>query len=199
MPFTKIIDQIQVISHQMEISSSLRNYVKDELGAMIEKYKIMSSESIVLFSKPLHAMHTEISLRLGKENYLRASAEGETAYFSFDNAFHKVKRNLQRYKKRMTDYHKCHDVKEEYRGLAALTTKILGEHQEEGAHPPIIAETVEMLPVFSVADAVATMELSGREAFVFRNSGSKHINVLYRRTDGNIGWIDPQLEKEKLV
>jgi ribosomal subunit interface protein len=185
---------IQVIGRQVEIAQSLTSHAKNEIIELVTHYKINFTEGVILFSKPLYALCAEISLHLGKGVYLRAQAEGETAFFAFDNAFAKLKRNLQKYKRRLVDHHKHRDQHTDKR---TAVTRVLSPHSDDD-NTPIIAEMKESFSFMTLENALATMELEGKAAFIFRNSTSKNLNILYRRTDGNIGWIDPQLQEETI-
>lgn len=183
--------RIQVTCRQVDISSLLVSNAKNELKTLAEHYKLPSPVSgTIVFSKPLYALHVEVSLTFGRDAVVRARAEGETAYFAFDSALKKLKQNLQKYKDWFVDNNRHRGA---YRKGREVLTRVLESSHDVGKHPPIVAETKEILPMMPLSDAVALMELEGKTTLLFRNEAD-HLNVLYRRDDGAIGWIDSELE-----
>lgn len=197
--------ELSVHGKQMDVGDSLRAYAAEKLGEINAKYFNRAIDNTVTFSPEGHGfVKTHISLRVGKDIAVTATAIEPEAYASFDSAASKVAKQLTRYKNRLRDHHarleqtpetemtKAHDY--------VLASKVLdGENVNEeeedsspaGSDPVIVAENPMRIQKMSVADAVMRMDLSGQPALLFRNPKNNAINMVYRRVDGNIGWVEP--------
>ena len=118
-------------------------------------------------------------------------------YAAFEACCDKMETQLRRYKRRLKDHHKDRTEPVELFGASSYILASEGDTEDsepESLQPIIVAEMETKIPTLSVGEAVMQMELAGAPALVFRNEGNKGLNVVYRREDGNIGWIDPQNE-----
>ena len=125
---------------------------------------------------------------------VKASHKAGEPYAACDGAAEKVEKQLRRYKRRLKDHHKDRSEPVELFGASSY---ILASNESETADEPeslqpmIVAEMETKIPSLSVGEAVMQMELAGAPVLVFRNENKDGLNVVYRREDGNIGWIDP--------
>lgn len=186
----------QISGKQIDIGEALQTHVKTEIGAMVGKYAGRPTEAYVVFSKSAHeyACETVIHLSTG----LNASATGKATeiYAALDACCEKIDKQLRRYKRRLKDHHKARPNPVELMdaGSYILAPTDDDDDETQGAQdgPVIVAETSAKIPSLSVGEAVMQMELAHAPVFVFRNEKNSAINVVYRRDDGNIGWVDPR-------
>jgi hypothetical protein len=125
----------------------------------------------------------------------QAKAHANEIYAAFDNCNDKMEKQLRRYKRRLKDHHKDRAEPVELFGASSYILaqeEETSEQEPESLQPVIVAEMETKIPSLSVGEAVMQMELAGAPVLVFRNEGKAGLNVVYRRDDGNIGWIDPQ-------
>ncbi|MCW1951058.1 MAG: ribosome-associated translation inhibitor RaiA [Octadecabacter sp.] len=185
----------QITGKQIDIGEALQTHVKTELGDIVSKYAGRPTDANIVFSKSGHeyVCETEVHLSTG----LTAQAKGHATeiYAAFDSASEKMEKQLRRYKRRLKDHHKERSQPVELfdAGSYILASNSESEEQEpEGVSSMIVAEMETKIPSISVGEAVMQMEIANAPVLVFRNEGHSGINVVYRREDGNIGWIDPR-------
>ncbi|HCP80455.1 MAG TPA: ribosome-associated translation inhibitor RaiA [Octadecabacter sp.] len=185
----------QITGKQIDIGEALQTHVKTELGDVVSKYAGRPTDANIVFSKSGHeyVCETEVHLSTG----LTAQAKGHATeiYAAFDSASEKMEKQLRRYKRRLKDHHKerSQPVELSDAGSYILASNSESEEQEpEGVSSMIVAEMETKIPSISVGEAVMQMEIANAPVLVFRNEGHSGINVVYRREDGNIGWIDPR-------
>lgn len=185
----------QISGKQIDIGEALQTHVQNELGATIEKYAGRPTDATVIFSKSAHEYVCETIVHLSTGLTTQAKAHGTEIYGAFDGCLEKMDKQLRRYKRRLKDHHK---ERTSPVALFEAGSYILAASEEsEDAEPQgdlssmIIAEMETKIPALSVGEAVMQMELAHAPVLVFRNEGHDGINVVYRRDDGNIGWIDP--------
>ncbi|MFV2002751.1 MAG: ribosome hibernation-promoting factor, HPF/YfiA family [Paracoccaceae bacterium] len=184
----------QISGKQINIGNALQSHVKSELGTVVEKYAERPIDATVIFSRNAHEFVCESTVHLSTGLTAQAKAHDTEIYAAFDRCNEKMEKQLRRYKRRLKDHHKDRQQPVE---LSAAASYILAassdtdESEPETLQPMIIAEMETDIPSISVGEAVMHMELAGAPVLVFRNEGNRGINVVYRRDDGNIGWIDP--------
>ena len=191
--------QFQISGHKINIGDALSEHVKDELTAIITKYAARVTNVQVVFSKVAHEHQSEVNMHLTTGMNVNATGRAVDIYDSFNKAANRIEKQLRRYKRRLKDHQNNRTTPVESFGaasyiLSADQTEVDTDTQQDMA-PPIIAEMETKVKSLSVGEAVMQMELSDQDVLVFRNEGHKGINVVYRRKDGNIGWIDPQLAR----
>lgn len=184
----------QVSGKHIDIGDALQTYVKNELGEMIGKYAERPTDASVVFSKDAHNFVCEATIHLSTGLTTQAKASDTEIYGAFDRCAQKMEKQLRRYKRRLKDHHK--DRTEPVEIFQASSYILAGsdesaEQEPESLQPMIVAEMETDIPSLSVGEAVMQMEIAHSPVLVFRNDGTKGINVVYRREDGNIGWIDP--------
>ncbi len=184
----------QISGKQIDIGSALQGHVQGELNAMVGKYAGRPTDAVVTFSKSAHEFVCETVVHLSTGLSAQAKAHATEIYAAFDGSLEKMDKQLRRYKRRLKDHHKERVQPVE---LLAAGSYILAATDEESEAEPkdtapvIVAEMETKIPSLSVGEAVMQMELSNAPVVVFRNEKNSVLNVVYRREDGNIGWIDP--------
>lgn len=192
--------QIAVSGKQIDIGEALQTYVKGELPRSVTKYFEAAVGGKVVFSKegPLFRADIVVNEGTGLNFVIKADATATDIYAAFDGALERVDKQLRRYKRRIKN-HKRPEIAEN--GFDYLATKYtlasLGEEDEapEDDNPIIVAEKPEKIEKLSVSDAVMKMDLENLSALMFVNLKNGNLNVVYRRADGNISWVDPQLKQ----
>lgn len=185
----------QISGKQIDIGEALQTHVEDELSDTVKKYAERPTEAVVVFSKSAHEFVCEATVHLSTGLTAQAKAHQTEIYAAFEACREKMEKQLRRYKRRLKDHHKDRSEPVEIYGGASyiLASEVESEDQEpETLQPIIVAEMETKIPSLSVGEAVMQMELAGAPVLVFRNEGKEGVNVVYRRDDGNIGWIDPQ-------
>ncbi len=188
----------QISGKQIDIGDSLRFHVENELGSVVEKYAGRPTDANVVFSRNGHEFVCEAVVHLSTGLTAQARGHANEIYAAFDQAGEKMDKQLRRYKRRLKDHHKERSQPVELSGASSyiLAASDGGEEQEpDSLQPMIVAEMETKIPSLSVGEAVMQMELAGAPFLVFRHEGHEEVNVVYRRDDGNIGWIDPSNSK----
>lgn len=185
----------EVTGKHIDVGEALQTHVRTELGSVMEKYSQRPTDATVIFSKSGHEYVCEATVHLSSGLNAAAKAHATEIYGAFDDACEKMDKQLRRYKRRLKDHHKARSEPVELLGASSY---ILAAEQDdvdaeaETLQPIIVAEMETKIPSLSVGEAVMQMELAGAPVLVFRNEGKDGVNVVYRRDDGNIGWIDPR-------
>lgn len=186
--------QYQISGKQIDIGEALQTHVRDDLGAVVQKYAERPTNAQVVFSKSAHEFVCEATVHLSTGLTAQAKAHATEIYAAFDGCSEKMEKQLRRYKRRLKDHHKERAQPVELSGAATYilaSDEGAGDSEPETLQPMIVAEMETKIPSLSVGEAVMQMELAGAPVLVFRNEGKDGLNVVYRREDGNIGWIDP--------
>lgn len=185
---------VKVNGKQIDIGQALQSYVKDKLASGVFKYFDRPVDATVTFSKDGHEYRADCSVHLSTGIFLQSHDKATDVYACFDGAVSRLEKRLRRYKRRLKDHHSDH--KEPAPASPAPYYVIASgadEDDEPGdLSPLIIAEETAMVRRFTVGEAVMQMDLTETPVVVFKDSKSGRVNIVYRRADGNIGWIDPQ-------
>ncbi|TMM52660.1 ribosome hibernation-promoting factor, HPF/YfiA family [Sulfitobacter sabulilitoris] len=185
----------QISGKQIDIGEALQTHVRTELGEVIEKYAQRPTDAQVVFSKSGHEFVCESTVHLSTGLTAQAKAHQTEIYAAFDACCEKMDKQLRRYKRRLKDHHKDRSEPVEIFGASSyiLASGVESDTQEpDTLQPIIVAEMETKIPSLSVGEAVMQMELAGAPVLIFRNESKDGLNVVYRREDGNIGWIDPK-------
>ncbi|MEX0282752.1 MAG: ribosome-associated translation inhibitor RaiA [Arenibacterium sp.] len=184
----------QISGKQIDIGEALQTHVKTELDEAVKKYAERPTDAIVIFSRSAHEYVCEATVHLSTGLTASAKSHATEIYAAFEGCTEKMEKQLRRYKRRLKDHHK--DRREPVELFGASSYILASEEQSdesepESLQPMIVAEMETKIPSLSVGEAVMQMELAGAPVLVFRNETKNGLNVVYRRDDGNIGWIDP--------
>lgn len=185
----------QISGKQIDIGTALQTHVQTELNEAVKKYAERPTDANVIFSRNAHEYVCEATVHLSTGLTATAKAHANEIYAAFDACRDKMEKQLRRYKRRLKDHHRERSEPVELYGASSYI--LASEEQTEDSEPEtlqpiIVAEMETKIPSLSVGEAVMQMELAGAPVLVFRNEGKNGLNVVYRRDDGNIGWIDPQ-------
>lgn len=186
---------IRISGHQMDTGAALQEHATERLGSIVDKYFDKALSSHVTFGKaPAGAFTCDIVTHVMQGLILKAQGSAQDAHFALEDAAAKIDKQLRRYKRRLTDRHEQADhVRGEEE--AAYTIFAIEEDEEEEVvadAPLVIAETRVDIPTATVADAVMMMDLRNTTALFFKNAGTGRHNMVYRRADGSIGWVEPR-------
>lgn len=182
----------QISGKQIDIGEALQTHVKQELGAIVGKYAERPTDALVIFSRDAHEYVCESVVHLSTGLTAQAKAHATEIYAAFDSCGEKMEKQLRRYKRRLKDHHRDRPQPVELMGASSYILASQEEEEPESLQPLIVAEMETKIPALSVGEAVMQMELAGAPALVFHNEKNGTLNVVYRRDDGNIGWVDPQ-------
>ncbi|CAM8672984.1 MULTISPECIES: ribosome hibernation-promoting factor, HPF/YfiA family [Sphingobium] len=195
---------IRISGHQVETGEALKSHVTDRLEAMAEKYFSRTISAHVTFRKAPHgAFHCDIVCHVMTGLILKGAGEAQEAHPSFDQACERIEKQLRRYMRRLKDRSSQAAAAEAQRTNGYSVDDIDGagytifastmEDEEDAADAPlIVAETRVDIPEASVSDAVMMLDLRNTNALLFLNAGTSAYNMVYRRHDGTIGWVEPR-------
>jgi ribosomal subunit interface protein len=188
---------IRVSGHQVDTGEALRGRVEDRLTGIADKYFSRVISAQVTFGKGPHdhGFTCEIIAYVPGGVVLKGTDRASDANAAFDACAEKVERQLRRYTRRLKE-HRGPALAEATMEIAADANyrifDVPAEEEEPVDNPPVIAETRVDIPESNVADAVMLLDLRNTNALMFRNSGTGTFNMVYRRGDGTIGWVEPQ-------
>ena len=192
--------QLTVKGKQMDVGDALRGHAEQRLTDAVAKYFDQAIEASAVLSREAHEFRADISVHVGRGILVQGHSQGDTAYIAFDTALDRIAKRLRRYKRRLRDHHR----KSEPAGpddLVVAQQYVLTEPDEvdstasekaEASPPIVVAEMTTEIETLTVEEAVMRMELADQPADMFHNSAHGGLNVVYRRADGNFGWIDPR-------
>ncbi|WP_444453703.1 ribosome hibernation-promoting factor, HPF/YfiA family [Rhodobacter capsulatus] len=185
----------QISGKQLDVGEALQTHVKTELGETVDKYMQRPTDATVVFSRTSHEYVCEITVHLSTGLTASAAGRAGEVYAAFEACREKMDKQLRRHKRRLKDHHRERVTPVEFdaAGLYVLAAED-DETETDGDSlaPVIVAEMETKVPTISVGEAVMQMELSTKPLLVFRNEKHGGVNVVYRRDDGNVGWIDPR-------
>lgn len=195
---------ITVAGKQVDTGEALRTHVADSLGAITSKYFDHALEAHVTFRRDAKGRNgaffaCDINLHAGRGLSVRGEGMGTDAHRAFDEAAEHVAKRLRRYRRRMNEHARSLAEEREAPMEAARQAVLAPEPEEDDTAPApdaqengaVIAEQPAEISRLSVREAVMRMDLAQQPVLMFRNKGNGRLNVVYRREDGNIGWIDP--------
>jgi len=185
----------QITGKQIDIGEALQTHVKTELGIIVQKYAERPTNANIVFSKSAHEFVCEATVHLSTGLTAQAKAHATEIYAAFNRCGEKMEKQLRRYKRRLKDHHI--ERREPVAHFGGSSYILASEPQAEESDsdtltPIIVAEMETRIPSLTVGEAVMQMELAGAPVLVFRNEKKDGVNVVYRRDDGNIGWIEPE-------
>jgi ribosomal subunit interface protein len=192
--------EITVSGKQVELSDALRLRVADQLATITTKYFDRALEAQVTFGRARSFFTCDINLHAGRGLLLRAEGEAADAHAAFDDAAEHIAKRLRRYRRRVNEH--ARDLANRARPEAARRYVLRQEDDADteaaaegtnhaAAYATVIAETATEINLLSVGEAVMQMDLEDQPVLMFRNSATGELNVVYRRSDGHVGWIDP--------
>ncbi len=183
---------VRVAGHQVDPSELVRGYAQERMAEITQKYFSRAIGANVTFGRAAdNGYSCDIVAPVIQGVVLKASHSAREPQMAFNGAADRIEKQLRRYMRRLKD-HKVEEAEEAYIENAAYTIFSPQEsNNETTAFPAIIAETRVDIPEASVSDAVMLMDLRNTNALMFKNSRTSEFNMIYRREDGNIGWVEP--------
>jgi ribosome hibernation promoting factor len=190
--------QLSVTGKQIDVGDALRGHIATNLDAAVSKYFDKAIEGSVVIARGARMFRADISVHVGHNILLQGHAEAGDAYSAFDAACERIAKRLRRHKRRLRE-HRKNSGKGEAEVMVVNQYILAGDDEEirgaDGDNPVVVAELETQIETLTVSEAVMRMDLAELSAVMFRNRGTGGINMVYRRGDGNIGWIDPQGSK----
>jgi ribosomal subunit interface protein len=190
--------QIQVAGRKIEVGQALRERILASLEERVAKYFDRAGEAFVTVSKPSWAFHVDCSVHLPSGVTLQAHGEGGDPYAALDDLLEKIEKRVRRYKRRLKNHRAREPLPTE--GAAERIIELPPDDGDEdgpsgsaGDAPAIIAETDTRIATMTVSMAVLQLELTELPALMFRNASHGGLNMVFRRADGNVGWVDPRV------
>ena len=184
---------IRVSGHQMDTGEALQTHAADRLTAVVGKYFDRALSSNVTFGKaPAGAFRCDIVTHAGNGLILKGAAIAPDAHVALDQAADKIDTQLRRYKRRINARHAqtAHAIRAEEAAYVVFEEAPVEDDSPADA-PVVIAETRVDVPEATVSDAVMMLDLRNTNALLFKNAGTGRHNMVYRRGDGSIGWVEP--------
>ena len=182
---------VRVAGHQVDTGQSLREHAIARIEELTEKYFSRAIAANVTFGKgPINDFTCDIMAPVAQGVVLKASHRAQEAQLAFNGAADRIETQLRRYTKRLREHKADGEPYTENAGYTVLSPA--RDSDETADNPTIIAETRVDIPEASVSDAVMLMDLRNTSALMFKNSASGDLNMIYRREDGNIGWVEPR-------
>ena len=193
---------ITVAGKQVETGEALKTHVHEQLASISHKYFDHAHDAHVTFSKSRSFFVCDINLKAGRGLLMRGEGEGPDAHRAFDVAAEHLAKRLRRYRRRVNEHHRSmapeREVAPAEAPLPARQYILAAEEGEEEAAANgadynggvIVAESTAQIERLSVGEAVMRMDLAHAPVLMFRSKGSGALNVVYRRADGHVGWID---------
>lgn len=183
---------VRVTGKQMDIGEAFRTRITGAISDAILKYFDGGYSGQVLVAKSGARFNADCNIHLDSGASLHATGDANDPQLAFDTAFQRIEKRLRRYKRKLRDHHhgETRASAEEVAYAVIDAPEDADAEIAEDFAPVIVAETTKTLATMSVANAVMTLDMTDEPVVVFRKPGSADLNIVYRRTDGNIGWID---------
>ena len=192
--------QLSVKGKQLDVGDALRTHISGAMSRILDKYFGDAIVARVTVSREAHLYRASVSAHVGRNILLEAQGEAPEPYPAFDAAADRLSKRLRRHKRRLRNHHKEPPV-----GLEPMSAQqyiLAGPETAEDEtaqsalnaedRPMVVAEMTAEIPSLTVSEAVMRMDLADVPAMMFRNSAHGGLNMIYRREDGNIGWLDPR-------
>ena len=186
---------IQVTGKNLDVGEALRGYVQERIAQSVERYVGRPPTGHVRIEKEHGEFRTNCTIHLWQGMSLEAHGTAPDAYKSADLACERLEKRVRRYTRKVKRHGGGHTPRRETAAASyVLQSPPEGQEESDEDNPIIVAEAETVVHAMAVSDAVMQMDLSDRPFVVFRNASHGEINVVYRRDDGNIGWIDPAVK-----
>ncbi len=188
--------QVQITGKNVDVGDALKSRIEGRLDQDVAKYFDNQASGHVTVTKEGAEFRSDCSLTLGSGIIFHAQGQSPDAYASFDLAAERLEKRLRRHKRRLKNHHKHRSSPVSSVDYPVYVISVDGEEETETPdnNPVIIAETSTALQDLTVGEAVMKLDISDMPFVIFRNGKNQNLNIVYRRDDGHIGWIDPQQE-----
>jgi ribosomal subunit interface protein len=190
---------LTVKGKNIDVGDALKTRASESLDHIFGKYFSNPIEANVTMSKEAHLFTAQISVHVGRGILLQSEGAADQANSAYDLAAETLAKRLRRYKRRLRDHHRAEseDRRSPYYVLAQEADEADEPEAVNGSgesNPVVVAEMQTMIPTLTVGEAVMRLDLANQQAMMFLNRAHGGLNMVYRRNDGNIGWVDPGLE-----
>ena len=189
---------IAVNGKQFQIGDSLRSHIETSIQQVAKKYFSNPIEATVTMTREGAEIRADVSVHIGRGIKIHSQAQSAEPYAAFDSAGEKINKRLRRHKRRLRDHHQggadagSFDVQEVVLATESPAVADAPAEDREEWHPVVVAEMATKIESLTVEEAVMRMDFADSPVLMFRSSAHGGLNVVFRRTDGNIGWIDPK-------
>lgn len=182
---------IQISGKQIDVGQALSSHVRERLSERLGRFFDRAASAQITFSRDGYGYRADCVVHLSSGVTLKAHGVDAEIYPSFDQAALRLEKRLRRYKRRLRDHHHG-----ERKDMALATSYVIAQEPEDaeepqGDAPTIVAEQATQIPALTVGEAVMRLDLSESVVLIFHNRAHGRLNIVYRRADGHIGWIDP--------
>ncbi len=193
--------QFSVTGKQMDVGDALKVHIEGTLNALVSKYFGGAIESHAVVSRERHLYRCDLSVHIGRGLLIQASETEADPYLAADNAANRIATRMRRYKRRLKDHHngQTHQLQKASQAQYRVLAQEPDEEDEidsgidpQDGQPAVVAEMTTEIPTLTVGEAVMRLDLADQSTLMFKNSAHGGFNVVYRRKDGHIGWIDPR-------
>lgn len=183
---------VRVSGKQMEIGETFRQRIEDRIQDAVTKYFDGGYSGQVVVAKSQSRYSADCLVHLDTGANLHAAGEANDPQVAFDTAFERVEKRLRRYKRKLKDHHAGEAANPSIEVAYTVMDSVDEDHEElpEDYAPTIVAESTKKLRTMTVASAVMALDMTDEPVLLFRSPGKEQLNIVYRRYDGNIGWID---------
>ncbi|MGV1759202.1 ribosome-associated translation inhibitor RaiA [Rhizobium sp. P44RR-XXIV] len=183
---------VRVSGKHMEIGDSFRQRIEDQIGMAVTKYFDGGYSGQVTVQKSSSRFAADCKLHLDSGVVLHAAGEAMDPQLAFDAASARIEKRLRRYKRKLKDHQAGNHINGQAEVAYTVMDGVPDDDEEIAADfaPVIVAESTKQLKTMSVATAVMALDMTDEPLLLFRSPGKEHLNIVYRRQDGNIGWID---------
>ncbi|MFI4988845.1 MAG: ribosome hibernation-promoting factor, HPF/YfiA family [Alphaproteobacteria bacterium] len=187
--------KVSVSGKQLDVGDALRSHIETALVGVVDKYFGNALDAHAVLSRAAHLYRADVAVHVGRNIMVQGHAEADAPYPAFDAAAEHIAKRLRRYKRRLRDHHR--EQSQQAATLEAqqyiLAAAADAEEEPSGADQPVIvAELTTAIDSMTVGEAVMRLDLGDLPAMMFRNSAHGELNMVYRRPDGNVGWVDPR-------
>ncbi|MFL5297406.1 MAG: ribosome hibernation-promoting factor, HPF/YfiA family [Phenylobacterium sp.] len=193
--------QVQVTGKRVDVGEALRSRVSDEISNSIGKYFDRGGGADVVVSREGQSFKVDCAVTLASGQQLTTHGLGGDAHMAFDAALARMDKRIRRYKRRLKDHHQAAQAKQAETAAYFVLQPFADDDEDDAGdeaaeagfpEPMVIAETETPIETMTVSMAVLELDLTESQTIVFRNAAHGGLSVVYRRPDGNIGWIDPE-------
>ncbi|MCL2473603.1 MAG: ribosome-associated translation inhibitor RaiA [Alphaproteobacteria bacterium] len=181
--------KVSVKGKQLDVGDSLRTHVNTKIEELISKYLDELQDAAVTFSKDAHLFCADVTVKSVKGIPLQSTASSSEPYNAFDIAVSKLEKRIRKHKSKLRSAHANQSD-----ALMVGSFILYGDEKEDeetADNPTIVAEMTTPIRKLTVSEAVMQLDLEDLPALMFKNKSSDCLNMIYRRADGNIGWVDP--------
>lgn len=184
--------KIKIYGQGITITDSRKEHIEENLERAIHKYFTDAEKADVKLSREGNGVKAEIHVKASRSANVQGEAESLDALSAFDMALAHVSKQLRRYKRHLNNHHKNVELEFHSATQYVLSSEPEGDADESNLEPIIVAEMPADIPKLTVSEAVMKMDFESLPVLMFINRAHDGINVVYRREDGNLGWIDPK-------